>query len=284
MGSSLSDIQRNNKRMNDSLSVSSIDNKLKMGYESSNKILLNNNQSSIMQSETRENTKISELKEETVPYKFLWNKGDNNVKISGAFLDNWQKVLEMKKIINTDIFEIIINLTKSKHEFKFIVDDKWLCSQQYATIKNKNDFNNIIDLTNYSQVENDFNNINDKINKTLKKCSKDYGCKYFRESDFERDVPSIPLFFVKNFNLNSKYIQKRAKMISRSFLNFNLSKNILENNEYKTILTFSHDKLSHICYKTNDEYNNNEDKYIKSSVTQRNNHKFLTLIYFTPKK
>jgi hypothetical protein len=43
MGSSLSDIQRNNKRMNDSLSVSSIDNKLKMGYESSNKILLNNN-------------------------------------------------------------------------------------------------------------------------------------------------------------------------------------------------------------------------------------------------
>ena len=31
-------------------------------------------------------------------------------------------------------------------------------------------------------------------------------------------------------------------------------------------------------------YNNNEDKYIKSSVTQRNNHKFLTLIYFTPKK
>jgi hypothetical protein len=270
--------------MNDSLSVSSIDNKLKIGYESSNKILLNNNQSSIMQSETRENTKISELKEETVPYKFLWKEGGNNVKISGTFLDNWEKVLEMKKIINTDIFEIIINLTKSKHEFKFIVDDKWLCSQQYATIKNKNDFNNIIDLTNYSQEENDFNNINDKINKTLKKCSKDYGCKYFRESDFERDVPSIPLFFVKNFNLNSKYIQKRAKMISRSFLNFNLSKNILENNEYKTILTFSHEKLSHICYKTNGEYNNNEDKYIKSSVTQRNNHKFLTLIYFTPKK
>ena len=27
-----------------------------------------------------------------------------------------------------------------------------------------------------------------------------------------------------------------------------------------------------------------KDKYIKSSVTQRNNHKFLTLIYFTPKK
>ena len=223
--------------MNDSLSVSSIDNKLKIGYESSNKILLNNNQSSIMQSETRENTKISELKEETIPYKFLWKEGGNNIKISGTFLDNWQKVLEMKKIINTDIFEIIINLTKSKHEFKFIVDDKWLCSQQYATIKNKNDFNNI----------------NDKINKTLKKCSKDYGCKYFRESDFERDVPSIPLFFVKNFNLNSKYIQKHSKMISRSFLNFNLSKNILENNEYKTILTFSHDKLSHICYKTNDE-------------------------------
>ena len=104
--------------MNDSLSVSSIDNKLKMRYESSNKIFLNNNQSSIMQSETGENTKISELKEETVPYKFLWNKGGNNVKI-----------MEMKKIINTDIFEIIINLTKSKHEFKFIVNDKCLCSQ-----------------------------------------------------------------------------------------------------------------------------------------------------------
>ena len=83
--------------MNDSLSVISIDNKLKMGYEPSNKILLNNNQSSIMQSETRENTKIPELKEETVPYKFLWNKGGNNVKILGTFIYNWQKVLEMKK-------------------------------------------------------------------------------------------------------------------------------------------------------------------------------------------
>ena len=67
--------------MNDPLSVSSIDNKLKIGYESSNKILLNNNQSSIIQSETRENTKIS-----------------------GAFLDNWRKVLEMKKIIDRYIW------------------------------------------------------------------------------------------------------------------------------------------------------------------------------------
>ena len=48
------------------------------------------------------------------------------------------------------------------------IDDKCLCSQQYATIKNKNDFYNI----------------NEKINKTLKKYSKDYVYKYFRESDF----------------------------------------------------------------------------------------------------
>ena len=53
------------------------------------------------------------------------------------------------------------------------------------------------------------------------------------------------------------------------------------NSEYKSILTISHEKLSHACFEIETDYNN--EKFIKTSSTQRNNHKFLTLVYYTPK-
>ena len=141
---SLSESQKYNKTMNDSSSMNSVENKLKSENTSLNVDNLNNIQSSMIQSETRESTKITELKEETYPYNFIWNQGGKSVKIAGTFLDNWKKEVEMEKNINNGLFEIILFLTKSKHEFKFIVDGKWVCSQQYEIYKDKNNFNTML--------------------------------------------------------------------------------------------------------------------------------------------
>lgn len=274
-----------NRRINDSLSISSVDYKLKLGSVSSNVINFNNNQSVNVQSDTRENTKITELKEDYIPFKFIWNKGGNNVKISGTFLDNWKNEIELEKNINTGLFEKVLNLTRTKHEFKFIVDNIWLCSDQYEILKNKNDYNNIIDLTNYTHKEKVYQEINDKFKKKYRKCSKEYGCNYLLSSDFVREVPDLPIYFRKSFDLNKRTKQKILKKNYKTYLNFNLSKNILENNDYKTITTISHEKLSHVCFQQETDYNNDKDnKYIRSSTTQRINHKFLTFIYYTPYK
>ena len=81
----------NSQKLNDSLSVSSADYKTNIESVCSNKDYINSNISSNIQSDTRENTKISEIKEETFPYKFIWNAGGKIVKIAGTFLDNWKK-------------------------------------------------------------------------------------------------------------------------------------------------------------------------------------------------
>lgn len=281
---SLSESNKYNKAMNDSLSINSVDNKSKLENTSLNLDNLNNNQISIIQSETRESTKITELKEEIFPYKFIWNQGGKNVKIAGTFLENWRKEVDMEKNINNGLFEIIIFLTKSKHEFKFIVDGKWVCSQQYEICNDKNNLNNIIDLTNYIPNEKEMKIINEKLKQKKRKCSREYGCNYILNSGFDKEIPSLPSCYKESFNINKGKKVKVNKKNSQTFLNFNFTKNILENNDYKTILTISHEKLSHIYCECNSDYKINENKYIKSSITQRCNHKFLTLIYYTPKK
>jgi hypothetical protein len=56
----------------------------------------------------------------------------------------------MVKNEETQIFELIVELPKKIHYFKFIVDNKWVCSSQYQTIMdNSHNQNNFIDLTEY---------------------------------------------------------------------------------------------------------------------------------------
>ena len=62
----------------------------------------------------------------------------------------------------------------------------------------------------------------------------------------------------------------------------NKSKTALENDTFKTIVTISHEKLSHLCF--NNEEDNSNETYIRTAITQRNKHKFITLVYFSPKQ
>jgi hypothetical protein len=242
------------------------------------------NHSSNTQSETTENSKIA-LNEIKISYKFEWKEGGNNVKIAASFLNDWKDNIDMEKNPSTGFFEIILKVPRGIHQFKFIVDDKWTCSPKYDTINNKNNTNNIIDLTN-SVPENSNNIIDDKKNLKKKKKLKDclnYSCNFPQESDINAEPPAVPINYIRSFNLNK---QTKQNFLDSSYgkYHFDISRNQIENDTFKTLMTLTHDKTAHICY--NIEANNNDinNKYISTIITQRNKHKFLTIIYFSPKK
>ena len=243
------------------------------------------------QSETTENTIILDTDEETFPYKFEWKEGGNEVKIAGTFLNNWKDQILMKKNPNTGFYEITLNIQRGIHQFKFIVDNKWVCSPKYETCNEKNNINNIMDFTNYNPNNNNNSNINsnDKIKKKKKKKlikdrSVEYNSIFPKQNDINKDPPSVPLHYLNSFDLNNQSKQELLKDYFQKYYKYNISKNQIENNTFKTIMTICHDKLSHICYGEENNNTNLNNLYIRTSITQRNKHKLLTVIYYNRKK
>ena len=286
MGTVSSISKENNSRRNDSQNDSYFDYELKSESSIKNKFILKN-QSSNDQSETTENTKIIDSNDK-IPFKFEWKEGGNDVKISGSFLDNWKQQLDMKKNLKTGYFEIFLNIPKGIHQFKFIVDKKWACSSEYITINDKNNTNNIIDLLNFpaNNIIENYNKSNLlNIKKKKKKSVKDgteYNSIFPKASEVNVEAPGIPSHYLPCFDLNYQTNQEKIKLIFKKYLNYEKSKNVLENNDFKSIITIDHDKISHICYNVENNNDNNE-KFIRTAITQRNKHKFLTIIYYTPK-
>ena len=250
---------------------------------------LNKNQSTNIQTETAENTKIIVSSEIKIPFKFEWREGGTNVKLAGSFLDNWKKQVEMTKNINTGFFEVNLDVPSGIHQFKFIVDKKWVCSTKYSIINDKNNANNIIDFTNYSHKIN--NNKND-IGKTHTKRKKkkplketiEFSCTFPKNSEVNSEPPGIPQYYLPCFDLNSQTKQEYLEIHFKKSLELDKRKSIIESNTFKEISAFPHYQLSHICYNVGNENNGDIDNYIRTSITQRIKHKFLTIIYFTPKR
>ena len=254
-------------------------------YELRSQNLNNKNQSTNIQSETTDNTKIIEPKINKVPFKFEWKEGGGNVKIAASFLDDWKKPVEMKKNLNTGFFEVTLDVPKSIQQFKFIVDNKWVYSTNYSTINDKNNINNIIDFTNYSPNNNndiDKSNAKKKKKKSLKDTI-EYNCTFPKPTEVNSEAPGIPQHYLSCFDLNYQSKQDYLESNFQGKLILDKRKNLIENNSFKDIVTIDHDKLCHICYNIRNEENNDKDIYIRTAITQRIKHKFLTIVYFTPK-
>ena len=109
--------------------------------------------------ELNKSTKIDstyDTKSDLVKFTFKWIDTNNDpnkeleVMITGTFLDNWNLFMRMVKNPETKIYEYETFLPKQIHYFKYIVNNKWLCSDLYGTrIDNSHNINNYIDLTNY---------------------------------------------------------------------------------------------------------------------------------------
>ena len=231
------------------------------------------------QNESTINTK-NEIKEEKIPFKFEWKEGGNKVLITGSFLNNWKIFQPMIKNLYTGIYEIIINLSKGIHQFKFIIDDKWKCSHYYRIIYDtSNNPNNFIDLTNYANSK--YNKKKKQI-KSNKNNTIEYNCYFPKVKEINADAPNLPINYKQSFNLN---FQTNQEILQNNFympISLNKNRTIIENESFKTIIAISHEKLSHLFF--NNEENENDETYIRSAVTQRNKQKYITIVYFSPKK
>lgn len=96
-------------------------------------------------------------------------------------------------------------------------------------------------------------------------------------------APKIPINYNQNFYIDKNYNQKNIGQ--KEYLKDTLIEKYPKNNDYKEISIFSHDKLLHLI--TNENLlniTNKKGKYNKLSITERFKHKFLTTVYFFPKK
>ena len=263
--------------------------KKKLNQEDSSSI------SSSSETKTKEETTISK-KDERVPFKFEWKEGGNKVTITGSFLTNWTVYIDMVKNPETGFFEFNVNLTREVHQFKFIVDNVWKCSINYLTTNDGNgNVNNVIDLTNFISNENEENDKNEseknekdkendidylkRENEIKKKNNNEFNCCLLDEDDMNFDAPQAPPCYMKNFDINCD--DRRKNIGKKKYLKFN-EKNILsENNCFKKISKLNHVILNHCCSATK---GNLDEKFVRASVSKRVKHKFVTIIYYKPKR
>ena len=248
--------------------------------------------------EITENKNIKNIKnnetEKLYPFKFEWKGSGSVVVLAGSFLNDWKEFKQMVKNEETQIFELIVELPKKIHYFKFIVDNKWVCSSQYQTIMdNSHNQNNYIDLTKYIPPK-DLVKKEEKAKKGKKNANKkkvivldmndvksnNYNCKYPLLHELNSSAPCVFSHYKPSFNID--YQSNQDKINAKYGFNFKEKNPLTENNTYKKILICPHEKLMHFCQNIND-LNDTKKRYMKGCATIRNRHKYLTVIYYKPK-
>ena len=231
------------------------------------------------QSETNNTIKSSSKKtiEKKYPFKFEWKGNGKSVLLAGSFLDNWTNTEVLVKNNETEAFELLLYLPKGKHQFKFIVDNKWTCSNQYPTMADERGIiNNFIDLTNYCPPEN-------LIEKNNNKKNNEYSNRLPLNSELNLKAPNVIEHYKPVFNLD--YQSNQGKITKKKYLKYKEKNLMNENNTYKKILVFPHEKLMHLCPSLNElniRGKSKKNNFIKISTTIRNKHKFLTTVYYRP--
>ena len=232
-------------------------------------------------------------KNDLVPFKFEWKEKDNNpnreleVMLTGTFLNNWDSVVKMEKNPETNIYEYITLLPRAKHHFKYIINNKWKCSDLYPTEKDKsNNTNNYIDLINYNidiNKKDKTKTKNETIKKTKKiintKLNEKYGLIFPLIKDLNVIAPPIMMHYKEPFYLDN--ISNQENLANKIYLSFQKSNYSNVNNSCKEILILPHEKLAHITSNVDDIFTKNN--YNRYSITERIKHKYLTIIYYKPK-
>ena len=110
----------------------------------------------------------------------------------------------------------------------------------------------------------------------------EYKSEYLSKNNANTNAPKIPINYNIDFNIDD--FTNQVEIGENEYIKKNNNNKSNSNEEYKIITNIPHDKLSHIFINNNIYKKEIDNNYNKISVTQRIKHKFLTLIYFTPKK
>ena len=281
---------------------------LKLKKEKQQNISLNSNHTT--EEEQNKSTKSNSTlnaTQEKVKYKFKWKaKGQNQNKklevlLVGSFLKNWESYEVMTKNGENGIYEYEMYLPKKEHTFKFIVNNKWQCSDLYPTKPDEdNNINNYIDLTNYKEpvadkiyndesfnLSKELNHINNQSVPSIPESKYDNinskNCNDYPELELlNKNAPKSTSYYRKQFDINHL---SRQNKLDKSEINVNINDiyNICGtvNNSYKKIVTLHHEKLGHLISEISGKFLKKKN-YLRISSTERKKHKFLTIIYYKP--
>ena len=104
-----------------------------------------------------------------------------------------------------------------------------------------------------------------------------------QKNNINVNAPKIPNNYNINFNIDKNTKQKNIG--EEEYIKDLYKAKYKKNEAYKEISTISHDKLLHLIINQNIyEMEKNNKKYNEISITERFRHKFLTTVYFFPKK
>jgi len=252
------------------------------GMNSSSSDSDKNEKKNLSSSENSSTSSLEETYEETiednskVPYTFYWRNEGKKVQVTGNFA-NWNQFFEMNKD-EKGIFKCDIILPKQEIFFKFIVDDKWVCSDGYEKRDDGHfNVNNYVDLTNIKverkKINNNINNYKEKKNKK----EKDLWCINKDIEQMNAEAPITPFHYQDPFRIN---INSNQIIIGRNkFLKFCYNLINDENNSYKKILYPPHVNILHIilgCV--------GNKRYTRVGTHNRFKYKAVTFIYYKPIK
>ena len=203
-----------------------------------------------------ESKNISKTNLKEVPYTFTWDEGGKNIKVTGTFV-KWAQFFEMKYYPEEKIYKCTIKLPREKHEYKFIVDDVWKYSKKQPIKKdNKNNTNNILDLTNYIPSDSQKSNIEIKKKKIKikkkptkkkkiirKKKDRGYGLIYPNKDVLNSEAPVVQQDYLETFFIDSHTNQN---FIGRSkYFSYKITEPFTEEKSYKTLLLGPHININH---------------------------------------
>lgn len=183
-----------------------------------------------------------------VPTLFQWKEGGNMVYVAGSF-SNWTQFFVMTRNPDTGIFELILDLPKGKHQYKFIVDTKWLFSKNQPTCQDeKGNINNIIDTSSKGRsIENQqvkeivINKKSEQFEDLKKNLAEVYNEYYPSKSELNLDAPNVPTCYANAFDIDR--LSHQHLIGNSKFLNFSIRNDQNENNSFKNITIIPHVNL-----------------------------------------
>jgi len=147
----------------------------------------------------------------------------------------------------------------------------------------QDNINENININNLKEEKNK-NKKNKIIIKKNKKASKyeEYKSEYLSKNNINMNTSKIPFGYNIEFNLDNNTNQ--TKIGDQDFIKNINDVKFNTNKDFKKISKILHDKLSHLYINDFLYVNKQKNNYNKLSVTQRIKHKFLTIIYLSPKQ
>ena len=217
----------------------------------------------------------SDLKDENIDINILNQTNNSNTNTYNNSIINQSNGSIRTTEVSSES-DSLISKTKLDSKIKKSV---W-CNKKTAILNNnKYDKNNIIDTIKKGSKK-DKSIINTIKNKKAPK-HEEYKSDYLNKSNSNINAPKLPFNYNTNFKIDN--YSRQDEIGTKQFIKISKKKNFNVNSDFKKISIIPNDVLSHLCTNENFNINQKNKNYNEISVTQRYKHKFLTIVYLSPK-